>query len=55
MVETAGELPPLQPVSAELPANPNPSSRTGNTKIQRFLNLGHNLCENDKRPLHDYI
>ena len=22
--------------------------------IQRFLNLGHNLCENDKRTLHDY-
>ena len=24
MVETAGELPPLPPVSAEPPANPNP-------------------------------
>ena len=23
--------------------------------IQRFLNLGHNLCENDKRTLHYYI
>ena len=24
-------------------------------EIQRFLNLGHNLCENDKRTLHYYI
>ena len=24
-------------------------------EIQRFLNLGHNLCENGKRTLHDYI
>ena len=24
-------------------------------EIKRFLNLGHNLCENDKRTLHDYI
>ena len=24
-------------------------------EIQRFLNLGHNLCEDDKRTLHDYI
>ena len=23
--------------------------------IQRFANLGHNLCENDKQTLHDYI
>ena len=22
-------------------------------EIQRFLKLGHNLCENDKRTLHD--
>ena len=24
-------------------------------EIQRFPNLGHNLCENDKQTLHDYI
>ena len=24
-------------------------------EIQRFANLGHNLCENDKQTLHDYI
>ena len=24
-------------------------------EIQRFPNLGHNLCENDKETLHDYI
>ena len=24
-------------------------------EIQLFLNLGHDLCENDKRTLHDYI
>ena len=24
-------------------------------EIQRFLNLGHNLCENDKQTLNDYI
>ena len=24
-------------------------------EIQRFLNLGHNLCEHNKRTLHDYI
>ena len=24
-------------------------------EIQRFANLGHNLCENDKQTLHDCI
>ena len=24
-------------------------------EIQRFANLGHNLCENDKQTLHDYV
>ena len=24
-------------------------------EIQWFPNLGHNLCENDKQTLHDYI
>ena len=24
-------------------------------EIQRFPNLGHNLCKNDKQTLHDYI
>ena len=24
-------------------------------EIQRFANLGHNVCENDKQTLHDYI
>ena len=24
-------------------------------EIQRFANFGHNLCENDKQTLHDYI
>ena len=24
-------------------------------EIQWFLNLGHNLCENDKQTLNDYI
>ena len=24
-------------------------------EIQRFPNLGHNLCENDKQTLHDYV
>ena len=24
-------------------------------EIQRFPNLGHNLCENDKQTLNDYI
>ena len=24
-------------------------------EIQRFANLGNNLCENDKQTLHDYI
>ena len=24
-------------------------------EIQQFANLGHNLCENDKQTLHDYI
>ena len=24
-------------------------------EIQRFPNLGHNLSENDKQTLHDYI
>ena len=24
-------------------------------EMQRFPNLGHNLCENDKQTLHDYI
>ena len=24
-------------------------------EIQRFLNLGHDLCENEKPTLHDYI
>ena len=24
-------------------------------EIQLFPNLGHNLCENDKETLHDYI
>ena len=24
-------------------------------EIQQFPNLGHNLCENDKQTLHDYI
>ena len=24
-------------------------------EIQRFANLGHNLCENDKQTLHDYF
>ena len=24
-------------------------------EIQQFPNLGHNLCENNKQALHDYI
>ena len=24
-------------------------------EIQQFPNLGHNLCENDKQTLHNYI
>ena len=24
-------------------------------EIQRFANLGNNLCENDKQTLHDYL
>ena len=24
-------------------------------EFQRFPNLGHNLCENNKQTLHDYI